>query len=1189
MASNRRPQLVAAVDTGGTFTDLVARPEGRAPVRLKVPSTPDDPGRAVLDALQALAEALGTPDLQEAWRLEVRHGTTVATNALLEHAVASVIWITNVGFEDILRLKRQNRPDLYALQPVVDDPLLPDDHVLGIEGRIGPEGEVWQPLEDVERWIDRHHDVLSTAEAFAVSLLHAYAHPGHERTLAEALRARFPDIPLTVSHQLAPVFREYERASTVVVNASLAPIMARYLDTLEVAVHPAPLRVMGSDGGLMSARAAAEAPVHTVLSGPAGGVRGAWHVGLASGRQQLLALDMGGTSTDVSVMVGTLAPTDDGDLGGHPLRVPLLPIETVGAGGGSIAFVDAGGVLRVGPRSAGAVPGPACYGRGGTEATVTDAHVVLGRLPHLLGGAMALDVEAARSAVGSLAAHLNASLEDTAQAILAIAEATMARACKSVSLAQGHDPRALSLVAFGGAGGLHACALAEALGCPEVIFPSDPGVLSAEGIVDAPLGAASTVSLFSMETAWSAEVMAQQLSDQIERASTRLRKMAAPDRIEAPVIEAYADCRYSGQTYTLSISCPDPLTPESLRKAFDDQHTERYGHAHGPERKVEWVALRVFARTETATHTQHTTDPDRAVQGPRALSSYSATLWLPEGWLAVPMSEGGWRCTQLKDASKPADRAASMALALEIHRQRISAIAEEMGATLMRAAFSANIKERRDFSCAIFDARGQMVAHAAHIPVHLGATPLSVRAAIDSVPMPPGSQVMLNDPYAGGTHLPDVTVVAPVYLPGAEAPSFYVANRAHHADVGGISPGSLPAPRRPDGSVRSLTLADEGFCVGPTLIDAEARARFADASRTPAERLGDLNAQEAANRQGERQLLALAARFGAEEVERLNHGLVDYAERRMRAVLDALPDGTWRFTDHLDDDGVGTEPVAIPVTIRLEGDQATVDLTASAPVVPGPLNGVRAIAESAVFYVFRALAGAVSEDHGDLPANSGLMAPITIHTRPGTLIHAEPPAAVSAGNVETSQRLVDALFGALAQGMPHLIPGASGGSMNNVLFGGERTPGGQRFVHYETLAVGAGGGPTGPGAHGVHTHMTNTLNTPVEALERAFPVQVVRYALRRPFPEVLEGSHSGGTGIVRAWRFFTPVEVTLMTERRTLAPWSVGLEAHGERGRNALHRADGSVEILPGKISLYAEAGDTLEVSTPCGGHWRPS
>jgi len=1158
-----------AIDTGGTFTDLVALAPDGTTTRLKVPSTPDDPGRAVLAALAALAErtAVSAP---------VRHGTTVATNALLERRGARVVGVTTHGFEDILRLRRQARPDLYALHPTVPPPLIAPEDMLGVRGRRDHQGRVIEPLEDMPAWITRHHTTLVRAEAFAICLLHGYTDgtdgTADEAIIAAALAKAFPGVPVTTGYTLAPVFREYERAATVAVNAFLAPVMSTYLARLGAAVGDT-LTVMGSAGGLLTAAEAAAAPVHTVLSGPAGGVRGAWRVGRRCGRTALLTLDMGGTSTDVSVVRGALAPEDDGHLAEHPLRVPLLPIETVGAGGGSIAHIDAGGALRVGPRSAGAVPGPACYGHAGpaAEPTVTDAHVVLGRIPSLLGGAFPLDAAAARAAVARLAAKLGARVEETAEAMLALAEANMARACKRVTMARGIDPRELTLVAFGGAGGLHACALADALGCRDVIFPAEPGVLSADGMIDAPREVSATRTLLWSEPTWR--------DDMLARAWRVMHGWLIARLPEGDDGRVFADCRYVGQTHTLTLPLDRIPTRAILREDFDALHADRYGYALPQDRPVELVALRGFLSVrDAAAEDTEATATQAITHGPAAVSTYSATLYLPPGWQAVTLSTGDRLCTRTADRIDHTP--ARLSLALDIHRQRLAAIAEEMGATLMRAAFSANIKERRDFSCAVFDARGQMLCHAAHIPVHLGSTPLSVQAAIEAIPMTPGTQVLLNDPFAGGTHLPDVTLVTPVFLPGDPRPAYYVANRAHHADIGGVSPGSLPAPRRPDGTVRPLTIDDEGFRLPPTVLDDTLRARFAAASRLPDERHGDLRAQEAANRLGAARVAALAQALGRAECDRLDTALLDYAERRMRAVLRSLPDGTYAFTDTLDDDGVTDEAIPIPVTVTLREDTAIVDFTAAPDAVQGPLNAVRAIAVSAVFYAFRCLAGEA------IPANAGLLRPIEIRTRPGSIVDALPPAAVSAGNVETSQRLVDALFGALAQAAPDRVPAAACGSMNNVLFGGRRADG-SRFVHYETLAGGGGGGPAGPGADAIHVHMTNTLNTPIEALERDFPVRIERYAVRPA--EVTEGITPGGAGVIRRYRFLAPAEVSLITERRRGAAWGLNGAPPGARGHNRHLRADGTVTELPGKAAVLVAAGEAIEVLTPGGGAWKPA
>ncbi len=507
----------------------------------------------------------------------------------------------------------------------------------------------------------------------------------------------------------------------------------------------------------------------------------------------------------------------------------------------------------------------------------------------------------------------------------------------------------------------------------------------------------------------------------------------------------------------------------------------------------------------------------------------------------------------------------SLGVELEIYRHLFAACAEEMGVRLMRSAFSPNIKERLDFSCAVFDAEGSMIAQAAHIPVHLGSTPMSVAAAIAACPeaLATGEMVLLNDPYQGGTHLPDITVVAPCLLPGQRRPQFYVANRAHHADVGGISPGSMPM---------STHIDEEGIRVPPTVLNDQLVQRICDASRTPDERRGDLRAQVAAARLGIERLTAMCHRRGLAEVGAQATGLQDYSERRVRAALGRLPDGSWSFQDFLDDDGFGAVDIPIHCTLSIRGDEALVDFSGSSGAVQGSVNAVRAITVSAVTYALRCVLG------DDIPANSGAMRPVTVVTEPGSVVDARYPSAVAAGNVETSQRITDCVFGALAQVLPDRVPAASCGSMNNVTIGGEG------FAYYETLAGGAGGGPDGPGGSAVHTHMTNTLNTPVEALEHAYPFRVLAYRIRDGSGG--SGVHTGGDGLVRVYAFDVPAEVTLLTERRRRGPWGLG-GGDGQPGSNLLRRA-GEVTQLPGKVRLQVAAGDVLEIHTPGGGGWSP-
>ncbi len=1220
-----------AIDAGGTFTDLCAelRDDHGVSTRrwLKVPSTPDDPGRAVLDAIDALRREVGGGPLDVT---EIRHGTTVATNALLQGRGAAVVLVTNLGFEDVLALGRQDRPDLYALQPVAPPVLVPRTRIVGVAGRLGPDGATWRPLEALEPWIARHRAVMAQAEVFAVSLLHAWADPRHERAVAEALRAAFPGRSVHLSSEVAPFVREVERTSTVAIDAAVQPAVAAYLRALGAAVAPTPLWVQTSAGTLVAASEAARRPVLTALSGPAGGVAGCAAVARRLDRAAMLCLDMGGTSTDLAFVAGEPEPATEGRFGPWPLQLPMLAIETVGAGGGSIAVVDDGGALQVGPRSAGARPGPAAYGHAGPDAepTVTDAHVVLGHLPTQLAGGLALDAAAAAAAIARLAPQLGmpdgaAAVQQAAEAIVALADATMARAARRVLAERGVDPAEVALCAFGGAGGLHACALADALGLAEVIVPADAGVLSAAGILDAPAAA---------DAGWSIVATLDALGDEGLRRATGEVRAAAEARLRdgwgadlQPSVRIWADLRFAGQTRTLAVGWRADADAADLARPPEGvaELAARFLAAHHAavgfvlDAAIELVALRAQAQAPRGPAPLDGGRDDALVSagttrlGPASVDLGTATLWLPAGWRAVATAQGDWIATREAAAQRSdATDDAVASLAVAVHRQRLEAIAEEMGAVLQRAALSANIKERRDLSTAIFRGDGAMLAHAAHIPVHLGSTPLAVAAALGSGLLAPGVDVMLNDPFQGGTHTPDVTVVSGVYLEGEAAPRYLVACRAHHADVGGLEPGSMPAPVDAAGRWRALTIDDEGFRCGPTAIDAAAVGAFSAASRTPAERRGDLLAQQAANRAGVALLRRWAqGRPGAiEAMARADAALLAYGERRMRAVLRGLPDGTFEARDVLDSAAAGGRLLPLRAVLTLRDDEVVVDLRDVPDAVDGPANAVRAVSLAAVFYVLRVVGGALAGEAAELPANAGLWAPVTVLTRPGSVLDAQAPAAVAMGNVETSQRLVDLLLRALADAAPGWIPAASAGSMSNVLLGGGGP--GAPWVHYETLGGGGGGGPLGRGADGLHSHMTNTRNTPVEAMELAFPLEIVRYALRSA--EVAASASAGpgvvrgGAGVRRAYRLLAPARVTLLGERRIVAPWGLWGAPDGVCGAHGVQRAPAGgtrpddlderldapaiagIEAVGGVASVDLGPGDVLVVDTPCGGAWRP-
>ena len=1149
------------VDTGGTFTDVVAE-DGRI---AKVLSTRDDPARAVRAGVEAFA-----PDV-------LAHGTTVATNALLERRGAVVALVTNAGFADLIEIARQDRPSLYDPEARRPPPLVPRHLRLEAAGRLGPTGEELVPLGPVP-------EVPDGVEAVAVCLLHSDLDPSHEQAVADELRGRGLDV--TCSFEVSPQHREYERLSTTAANAYLRPQCADYLGRLQDLAPD--VLVLTSAGGLVPVAEAALVPARLLLSGPAGGAAAAGWAAAAAGFGDAVTFDMGGTSTDVCLIQdGRPAPAGERTVAGLPIRLPSLDVHTVGAGGGSIARIDPGGALAVGPRSAGASPGPACYGLGGTEPTVTDADLVAGRIPVGAGlpGLDALDLEAATAALDAAGV--------TAAGVLEVVDAAMTQAVRRVSVERGADPADLALVAFGGAGPLHACAVADALGMPAVVVPPRAGVLSAAGVLAAPRQAdvvrswptpADTKGLV-----WAGLEAAKEALARVEVAqgawSANLRALVSdPLRLstEAVEVEVGVDCRYAGQSWELTVPTVE---------AFGAEHERRNGYRRNGT-PVEVVAVRATARVPSGLDLGSLPPVDRhgPVTGPAVIAEDDCTIWVAEGWVADVHPSGSWvlrrqpgeggarRCNDAPpgaggpaepidappgdaDPSAPvvadadADADADPAT-LAVLIARLTGVAEEMQAVLRRAASSPNIKERADCSCALFSADGELLTQSESIPVHLGSMPASVRAAIDAFDdLAPGDQVVLNDPFAGGTHLNDITLVAPCHVDGHLVG--WVANRAHHADVGGMVPGSIP----PDAN----EIYQEGLRLPPVRLGPTVVAVLLANSRTPDERRGDLAAQEGANAVGVARFAEVAAEGWA------TSEVVAYGERRMRAALSELPDGTATFSDVLD----GSETV-VRVAVTVVGDEVTFDFTGTGPQAVGNLNAVRAVTGSAVAFALRCATDPT------IPANGGALRPVHLVTEPGSVVDAQPPAAVGAGNVEVSQRVADVCLGALAQIAPDRVPAAGQGTMNNVILGSAQAG----FVSYETLAGGQGGGPTSPGDSGIHTAMTNTRNTPVEAFERAYPMRVRGLSLRAGSGG--NGQLSGGDGLVKEVEVLVACTLSLVTERRTSQPWGLHGGGAGACGENWLLRggAEEGAETLPPACTVALEAGDVIRIVTPGGGGW---
>ncbi len=1229
------------IDRGGTFTDLVAcSPAGDLVVRKllsRQPGRPGDPAvRAIRDLLGLPAAAPIPPGLIA----EVRLGTTVATNALLERATEPVLLLLNRGFADLLRIGDQQRPDIFALR--ITTPPLPALRVIELDGRLDAAGEEVEPLRLDDSLAEAVH--RARAEGFAsvaVALLHSVRNPAHERAVGGWLASLGVAEPV-LSHQVSAQPRLVPRGTTCLVEAAIRPVLRRYLAAVQGELGPATrLRVMTSSGVLCAP--ALLLAKDTILSGPAGGLVGAAAAARLAGLAHLpiLGFDMGGTSTDVFHLeaggpeLGGERSTET-EIVGLRLQAPMLPIHTVAAGGGSLlALRD--GRLTVGPRSAGADPGPACYGCGG-PLTLTDAHLLLGRLPvaalpAVFGptGDRPVDREVVVRGFASLAASLAGtaaapSPETLAQGALTIAVERMADAIRRVSIQRGHDIRGALLVSFGGAGGLHACALAARLGISRVLLPPLAGVLSAWGIGLARQELLREVCL--------RRVLEPQLLPELRAAAAELAAAAAdlqgagdlPDH-QQPEVRWRLELRVAGRERGLELEGPAPGDGVAeLRQRFEALHRRRFGYGVGGEPLVvERVLVEVAAPADaTAPPRCAAGDPvsapgalvplclpagagegmvwrdaplwrrsqlpqdqplvGPALVGPAVVVDDTGTLVLEPGWSARRLEGGELLLEQLAAAPTPHDPAALAApseaapdpVALELYHHRFTAIAEQMGVRLQQSARSVNIRERLDFSCALFDGDGRLVTNAPHIPVHLGSMGESVRALRDAVargalaPPGPGDAIASNDPFHGGTHLPDITVITPVFAPrGGPEPLFYVASRGHHADVGGLTPGSMPPFSR--------SLADEGLLLdnvpllrGGVLLEQDWRRRLAAGPhpvRNPDQLLADLQAQVAANRLGMEELGRLIVRHGDGEVRAYMAHVQANAAEAVRRVIDRLHDGEHALEL---DDGAW---IRVAVRVNRAARRARVDFSGSSGQQPGNRNAPLAITRAVVLYVFRCLVGE------SIPLNAGCFEPIDLVVPEGSLLNPRPPAAVVAGNVETSQAVANALFGALG------VLAAAQGTMNNLSFGDAERQ------YYETICGGTGAGRLADGsgfagASAVQSHMTNSRLTDPEILEERFPVRLERFGIRRGSGGA--GRWSGGDGVVRELRFLAPLTVALLCGSRRVPPFGLAGGEPGRCGRNSLARAGGGWQELPGSAELAVAAGDRLRIETPGGGGYGP-
>ncbi len=1127
----------------------------------------------------------GTPPGSTLPPLDMRLGSTKGTNALLERKGAAVGLLITAGLGDLPEIGTQQRPHLFALH--IQKPPRLYTRVVEVHERLDAAGNVRVPLTEAELTRVTDQVQRSGIGVWAVACLHSYRNPLHEQRLGERLRAAGIAF-VSLSAELMPAIKLVPRAQTAIVNAYLSPVINRYLDAVRSKMPAgSTLRVMTSAGGLVGA--GFFAPKDSLLSGPAGGVVGAAAVARPSGITRMLTLDMGGTSTDVARYDGAYDYRYDLRVGDAHLQTPALAVETVAAGGGSVCAFD-GPVCTVGPESAGAHPGPACYGAGG-PLTVTDVNLLLGRVdPGAFG--IPLDAAAARRAFDALRQHAGETAADEAllAGFLQIANERMADAIRRVSVQRGYDPGGYTLLAFGGAGGQHACQVAALLGMRRALVPSDAGLLSAYGMGRAAIERLATRQLLRPLPEADLPAIFAELSR--EAAAQVTAEGFAPG--EVSIVRQSLFLRFAGQDAALEIPFAAENDPVAL---FREQYQALFGHWI-ENRPLEVESAKVIAAARSADpDAGGTATPPYAPQpyrhqglfaggawqtvpvyrwpdlapgaqlaGPALLVSPTSTTVVEPGWAFRLDAAGNGLLHQAEPAVRRDEMAETSAEAVQLalFTNRFTAVAAEMGALLERTAFSVNVKERLDFSCAVLDAEGYLVVNAPHIPVHLGSLGICVRAVMAALPMEPGDVVVTNHPGFGGSHLPDITLISPVHDEAGRRIGF-VANRAHHAEIGGKRPGSMPPDAR--------NLAEEGVVIPPTYLVRRGEAQWESItqmltaapypSRAVHENLADLRAALAAVGAGKAALLDLCRAHGAERVAYFMAGVKRYAAGRLRERLAQLPPEAYRAEEFLDDGS------RLAVQLQVANGRLRVDFTGTAGTHPRNLNATPAIVTSAVVYVLRLL---VDED---IPLNEGLLEAVDLHIPPG-LLNPDFPAdpfrcpAVVGGNTETSQRVVDTLLKALG------LAAGSQGTMNNVVFGNER------FGYYETIGGGTGAGPGFDGASAVHQHMTNTRITDPEVMELRYPVRLERFAVRRGSGGA--GQWRGGDGILRDIRFLQPVSLTVLAEHRRTAPYGLAGGAPGQPGRQTILRADGTVEPLDGCGGAEMRAGDRVVIETPGGG-----
>ncbi|TCN40172.1 5-oxoprolinase (ATP-hydrolysing) [Kribbella orskensis] len=1183
------------IDRGGTFTDIVARRPDGTLVAHKLLS--ENAGRYQDAAVEGIRRLLEVPagDRIPAERIEVvKMGTTVATNALLERTGEPTLLVITKGFRDALRIAYQNRPKIFARQIVL--PELVYSQVIEANERVSADGKVLVPLDERAVTQDLRRAYDGGLRSVAVVCMHGYRYSRHEATIGDIAR-RIGFTQVSTSHECSPLMKLVSRGDTTVVDAYLSPILRRYVDEVATELDGVRLMFMQSNGGLTQAHAFRGKDA--ILSGPAGGVVGMARTSTAAGFDRVIGFDMGGTSTDVSHYAGEFERELETLVAGVRMRAPMMSINTVAAGGGSILSFD-GSRYRVGPGSAGADPGPASYRRGG-PLTVTDANVMLGRVqpdffPAVFGehGDQRLDSGVVRQMFSDLAEVIadGRSPEEVAAGFADIAVANMANAIKKISVQRGYDVTRYVLATFGGAGGQHACAVADALGMTQVLIHPLAGVLSAYG-----MGVADVAALRerAVESTLSGAVLPEltQILDELqEDAGRELEREGIPAGRITAVRRALL--RYEGTDTAVAVSIGEV---DAMVAEFEATYRRRFSFLMpGKQIVVEAVSLELLGAAGTGEETwirpqrqrgelravarvpmfsaggawadvdvyqRDDIGPGDRVDGPAIIAEANATTVVEPGWRAGVDDLGHLLLSRV--AARPVQQRIGTAVdpvMLEIFNNLFMSIAEQMGVRLQSTSQSVNIKERLDFSCALFDAGGNLIANAPHIPVHLGSMGESIKMVIagNAGRMAPGDTYMLNNPYRGGTHLPDITVVTPVFDRAGQDILFYVASRGHHAEIGGITPGSMPA--------NSTRIEDEGVLIDNWLLVSGGELRERETvdllsaatypSRNPTTNVADLRAQVAANEKGIEELLAMVDHFGLDVVSAYMEHVRRNAAEAVQRVIPTLRDGSYSY--ELD------SGARIEVAVRVNADARTaeIDFTGTSAQQAGNGNAPSSVVMAAVLYVFRTLVD------DEIPLNSGCLEPLRVIISPGSMLSPDYPAAVAAGNVEVSQAVTGALYAVLG------VQAEGSGTMNNVTFGNDR------HQYYETVGSGAGAGPGFAGADVVQTHMTNSRLTDPEVLEWRYPVRLESYEIREGSGGA--GRWDGGDGGRRRIRFLEPMTVTTLASHRRVPPYGMAGGLPGGLGRQWIEQVDGSVREMSGCDSVAVSAGEVFVIETPGGG-----